>query len=48
MNRKECIDDLKYIRKTLSTGTIYQYDAIIWIVDILVGYLEEDGADNDK
>lgn len=42
MNRKECIDDLKYIRKALSTGTIYQDEAIIWIIDTLTGYLEED------
>lgn len=42
MNKKDCIDELKYIRKTLSTGTIYQYDAIIWIIDTLTRYLEED------
>lgn len=40
--------ELNYIRRALSKGTIYQYDAIVWIVDTLVGYLEEDGADNDK
>ena len=41
MNRKECIDDLKYIRKALSTGTLYQYDVIICIIDTLTRYLEE-------
>lgn len=42
MNRKKCIDDLKCIRKALSADTIYQDAAIIWIIDTLTGYLEED------
>lgn len=42
MNRKECIDDLNYIRKAFMDGTMYQYDAIISIIDTLTGYLEED------
>lgn len=42
MNRKECIDDLNYIRKALTKGSLYQYDAIIWIIDTLTRYLEED------
>lgn len=42
MNRKECIDDLNYIRKAFMDGTMYQYDAIISIIDTLIGYLEED------
>ena len=45
MNKKDCIDELKYIRKTLSTGTIYQYDAIIWIIDTMTRYLEESEPD---
>ena len=42
MNRKECIDDLNYIRKAFMDGTMYQYDAIISIIDTLTEYLEED------
>lgn len=42
MNRKECIDDLNYIRKAFMDGTMYQYDTIISIIDTLTGYLEED------
>lgn len=41
-NKKECIDDLKYIRKALSADVIYQDEAIIWIIDTLTRYLEED------
>ncbi len=40
-NRKECIDDLNYIKKALTKGTLYQYDAIIFIIDTLTRYLEE-------
>lgn len=43
-NKKECIDDLNYIKKALMAGTLYQYDAIIFLIDTLVGYLEEDGT----
>lgn len=35
MNRKKCIDDLKYIRKALSADTIYQdvdYRHADWIL----------------
>lgn len=42
MNRKECIDDLNYIRKALTKGSLYQHDAIIFLIDTLTGYLEED------
>lgn len=42
MNRKECIDDLNYIRKSLTKGSLYQYDAIILLIDTLTEYLEED------
>lgn len=42
MNRKECIDDLNYIRKVFMDGTMYQYDAIISIIDTLTEYLEGD------
>lgn len=47
-NKKECIDDLNFIRKAFMEGTMYQYDAIINVIDTLVRYFEEDGADNDK
>lgn len=42
MNKKECIDDLKYIRKALSEDVIYQDEAIIWIIDTLVRYFEKE------
>lgn len=42
MNRKECIDDLNYIRKALTKGSLYQHDAIIFLIDTLTEYLEED------
>lgn len=40
MNRKECIDDLIYIRKALAKGSLYQYDAIIFLIDTLTEYLK--------
>lgn len=40
MNRKECIDDLNYIRKALTKGSLYQYDAIIFLIDTLIEYLK--------
>lgn len=40
MNRKECIDDLNYIRKALAKGSLYQYDAIIFLIDTLIEYLK--------
>lgn len=40
MNRKECIDDLNYIRKALTKGSLYQHDAIILLIDTLTEYLE--------
>lgn len=42
MNRKECIDDLNYIRKALTKGSLYQCDAIILLIDTLTEYLKED------
>lgn len=40
MNRNECIDDLNYIRKALTKGSLYQYDAIIFLIDTLIEYLK--------
>lgn len=40
MNRKECIDDLNYIKKALTEGTITRYDAIIFLIDTLTEYLK--------
>lgn len=40
-NKKECIDDLNYIRKALTKGSLYQHDAIILLIDTLTEYLEE-------
>lgn len=39
MNKKECIDDLNYIRKALTKGSLYQHDAIILLIDTLTEYL---------
>lgn len=41
-NKKECIDDLNYIRKALTKGSLYQHDAIILLIDTLTEYLEGD------
>lgn len=41
-SKKECIDDLNYIRKALTKGSLYQHDAIIFLIDTLTRYLEED------
>lgn len=38
-NKKECIDDLNYIRKALTKGSLYQYDAIILLIDTIARYL---------
>lgn len=45
-NKKECIDDLNYIRKAFTKGTMYQYDALIDVIDTLIRYLEKDGEDS--
>lgn len=42
MNRKECIDNLNYIRKALTKGSLYQHDAIILLIDTLTEYLKGD------
>lgn len=39
-NKKECIDDLNYIKKALAKGSLYQYDAIILLIDTLIEYLK--------
>lgn len=46
-DKKECIDDLNYIRKAMTEGTLYQYDAIIFIIDTLVRYLKKDELHGD-
>nr|DAE01105.1 MAG TPA: hypothetical protein [Myoviridae sp. ctegP15] len=40
MNRKECIDDLNYIKKALTEGTLTRYDAIVFLIDTLTEYLK--------
>lgn len=47
MNRKECIDDLNYIRKALTKGSLYQYDAIIFIIDTIARYLSVDAVNEE-
>ena len=41
-NKKECIDNLNFIRKALTKGSLYQHDAIILLIDTLTEYLAED------
>ena len=43
-NKKECIDDLNYIKKALMEGSLYQYDAIIFIIDTIARYLFVDAV----
>ena len=43
-NKKECIDDLNYIRKALMAGTLYQYDAIILLINTIARYLFVDAV----
>lgn len=45
-NKKECIDDLNYIRKAFMEGTMYQYDALINVIDTLVRYFKNGGEDS--
>lgn len=50
-NKKECIDDLNYIRKALTKGSLYQHDAIIFLIDTLTEYLKGDktqGVENGE
>lgn len=44
-NRKECIDDLNYIRKAFTKGTMYHCDAFIDVIDTLVRYFEKGGEE---
>ena len=45
-NKKECIDDLNYIRKAFMKGTMYHYDAFIDVIDTLIRYFEKGGEDS--
>ena len=40
MNRVECIDDLNYIKKALTEGTLTRDDAIIFLIATLTEYLK--------
>lgn len=42
--KKECIDDLNFIKKSLMEGSLYQYDAIIFIIDTIARYLFVDAV----
>lgn len=46
-NKKECIEDLNYIKKALMAGTLYQYDAIIFIIDTIARYLFVDAVNEE-
>ena len=41
-NKKECIDDLNYIKKALTEGTLTRYDAVVFLIDTLIECLEDD------
>lgn len=43
-NKKECIDDLNYIRKALTKGSLYKHDAIILLIDTIARYLFVDAV----
>lgn len=43
-NKKECIDDLNYIRKAFTKGSLYQHDAIILLIDTIARYLFVDAV----
>ena len=43
-NKKECIEDLNYIRKALTKGSLYQHDAIILLIDTIARYLFVDAV----
>lgn len=47
-NKKECIDDLNFIKKSLMEGSLYQYDAIIFIIDTIARYLFVDAVNLDE
>nr|DAG54445.1 MAG TPA: hypothetical protein [Caudoviricetes sp.] len=50
-NKKECIDDLNYIKKALTEGTLTRDDAIIFLIDTLSEYLKgpkPQGAENGE
>lgn len=44
-NKKECIEDLNYIRKAFMEGTMYNYDAFINVIDTLIRYFENENAE---
>ena len=46
-NKKECIDDLNFIKKSLMEGSLYQYDAIIFIIDTIARYLFVDAVNEE-
>ena len=46
-NKKECIEDLKYIKKAFTEKTLSQWDSFIDAIDTLIRYLEKD-MENDK
>lgn len=46
-NKKECIDDLNYIKKALTEGTLTRHDAIIFIIDTIARYLFVDAVNEE-
>ena len=46
-NKKKCIDDLNYIKKALMAGRLYQYDAIIFIIETIVRYVFVEAVDEE-
>lgn len=48
MNRKECIDDLNYIKKALTEGTLTRDDATIFLIATLTEYLNGQRPQGDE
>lgn len=46
-NKKECIEDLEYIKKAFTKKMLSPHDSFIGVIDTLIRYLEKD-MENDK
>lgn len=46
-NKSDCIKELNYLRKALMKRPLYQYDAILYLIDTLTEYSEKEGEDED-
>lgn len=48
MNKEECIEELKYIRKAYTEKTLSQWDTIIDVIWVITEYLENDGEERGE